>query len=333
MSFSQSDKIGLLVHNMKILSRILKMASANTRMIVAAQYTAAGEAADETAFRDMDQRLKKGAGWFSILSRDIRFCLDAMLLIDKKQTSGSAELLFDRYRKLVKSGFLRQQQTYIAAAMLAGAEENGLDAIIAKANEMYKLLKKRHFVLTNGGDVSLIILLAQLDAEAPVLIEREEYYFEGLQKYGFRRNNDLQTLACVLAFLSDQPSRSLIEKCAAVKNSIAANRIRLHSNCYPIYGMIALLQDEDQAVQEIANFYQAMREEKMSLFIDKDFYFQTAAHLCIGSRLQAEGQERAADPGIVSMTDLLIRAQEAAQAAAMAASASAVIAANSSGAN
>lgn len=253
-----------------------------------------------------------------------------MLLINKKQTSDTGAL-FDRYRKLVKGGFLRQQQTYIAAAMLIGTEENRLEALIDKAQAIYKLLKKRHFVLTSGGNVSLIILLAQLKAEESELVGREEYYFEGLQKYGFHKNNDLQTLACMLALLSNEPSRPLIEKCAAVKETIRAGKLRLYSSCYPVYGMIALLKNENQAVQDVLDFYQAMREGKLSLFIDRDFYFQTAAYLYVGSQLKSEGQEEMTDPGMINLADTLIRAQEAAEAAAVAASASAVIAANSSG--
>lgn len=62
MSFTQGKRLGLLVRNLKKLNEILKMASANTRMAVAAQFTAAGEEVDEAAFQDMDRELKKEAG-------------------------------------------------------------------------------------------------------------------------------------------------------------------------------------------------------------------------------------------------------------------------------
>lgn len=331
MPYSTDEQIELLAQNTRIISKKLKWISANTSMLVAAQFTGAGKVFDEEAFREMDRALKREAGWFSVLSQDIRYCLSTLLLMKDAEASG-IEMLFNNYRKLVKAGFSREQQTYLAAALFVGSEEN-LSSIIEKAEELYRLLKKKHFVLTNRGDVSLILLLSQLNEDAVSLIDREEFYFNVMQKYGFHKNNDLQTLSCMLAFLSDEPNSELADKCASVKEMTRAGKLRLQSSCYPVYGIIALLNNENQAVQDILELYQSMREQKFSLFIDKNFYFQTAAFLYTRAQLNQDSQSLTIDPGLLAMADSLIRAQEAAQAAAIATSTSAVIAASSNGGN
>lgn len=320
------ELIERFAENMQRSAEDQKWVAANTRIIIATQYTCAGMSYDRDRFRAMDQAIKKNAGWFTALTRDIRCCLSAFVLTKGKDESAADEL-FENYRKLVKAGFLRQQQTYMAAALLLDKE--AAEETLSKAIRLYTLLKKRHFLLTNKGDVSLILLLATRDESETVLVDREEFYFDRLNRYGFHKNNDLQTLSCLLAFSSDGSSEQLADKCVAIKSDVQARRLRLAVNCYPIYGILALLPDENHTVDEVAALYQKLREKKFSHFIDKNFYFQTAASLYAQFMFSSKGNGMA-DPGLIAMADHLIRIQEAAQAAAIAASTSAVIADGSS---
>jgi hypothetical protein len=328
---TEADQLfDLLEENMQRVAASLKWVAANTQIIIAAQFTSSGKSFNENEFQAIDREMKKKSGWFTALSRDIRYCLDALLLTNGHGNADVSQLFAD-YQKLVKSGFLRQQQTYLAAAILAGQGKDP-DDLLVKAVDLYKLLKKKHFILTNKGDISLILLLAQRDEPAATLVEREEFYFDSLGKYGFHNNNDLQTLSCMLAFMTDDRSENLVDKCVSIKSRVRDNQVRVTASCYPVYGILALLNDEKHTVGEVIAFYQALREKRFSHFIDKSFYFQTAVFLY--TRLQFAGDKSGAiDPALLTMADTLIRVQEAAQVAAIAASTSAVIASGSSNGN
>lgn len=210
---------------------------------------------------------------------------------------------------------------------MAGGE-SGTGAWIRKTYRLYELLNDEHPILTSKGDVSMLLLLARLEEEPSATVEREEYYFDELNHSGFRKNNDLQNLSCMLAYLSDHRQRSLIGKCVSVKQTLEHEWIRLSSSCYPVYGMLALLEDERAALHEVLFLDRALRDQKFSFFKDKNFYFQTAAMLYVSDQLTRDSNH-VVDPGLMTMADSIIRAQQAAQAAAMAAAASATAAASS----
>lgn len=334
MTFHAEHEAESLAEDMREVSHVLKMVSSETQMIIASQYTASRKQFDGNRFLEMDHMLKKSAGWFSILGRDTRYCLGAMLLTHNEEQL-EIDTLFQIYRKFVASGFSRSQQTYLAAAMLTcSGGERQLETVLKKTEEIYGLLKKRHYVLTQKGDITLIALLAQLDEDSGALVDREEQYFSELQKHGFRKNDALQSLACMLAFLSDHYQRTLVEKCAFIKEEVRNRGLRLHADCYPAYGTLALLEDAQQTVGHVLDLFSRLKAEKLSLFISKNIYFQTASYLYMATQLQEADLNQKMDPGLIVMADTLIRAQEAlAAAAAASAGAAAAAAASGSGGN
>ncbi|MCO7126798.1 DUF4003 domain-containing protein [Sporolactobacillus shoreicorticis] len=325
MNTALDDQLSLLEENMDLLTKRLKMTSASTRLILAATYTASGDRFDEAEFRRIDEQMKGATGWFTVLSREIRFCINA-ILIQKHAEPNSVRVI---YGYLIKAGFARQQQTYIAAAILSGMNHPKAFQISEKAFSLYRLLKKEHPILTNKSDVSLIVLLVQLEEDVAELLEKEEHIYTYLNKNGFRKCDDLQTLACLLAYISESTGSKLAQKTARIKEALEDQKIRLRSSCYPIYGVLALLANEYETAGAVIEFYQQMRSKKISLFIGKDLYFQTAASLYINEVLNGENKQRLIDPSLLVMTEMVIRAQQAATAAAIAASTSAAAASNS----
>ncbi|MDF2910610.1 MAG: hypothetical protein K0Q56_1491 [Sporolactobacillus laevolacticus] len=72
----------------------------------------------------------------------------------------------------------------------------------------------------------------------------------------------------------------------------------------------SLLANENEAVRHVLQFYEQLREEKLSLLIGKKIYFQTAVSLYISEELNAQYNERTIDPILLAMTDIVIRAQK-----------------------
>ncbi|WP_353947912.1 DUF4003 family protein [Sporolactobacillus sp. Y61] len=331
MPVNLDNETGLLVKNMKRVSHALRMVQANLLLNIASQYTAAGRLFEKDEFTTRDSKLKKESGWFSVLTRDIRYCISAMLIL---QNNGETETksFFEMYRKLIHSGFSRSQQTYLAAACLTCSSDSQLQDVPGRADQIYQLLKKRHFVLTQKSDVTLVVLLAQLNENASILVEREEHYFSALQQLGFRKNNALQSLACMFASLFDHYNRQVVEKCASIKDLISDHHIRLRSDCYPVYGLLALCEETHHTVIEVLNLTEKLKKEKLSMFIDKNLYFMTASYLYICALMNEKGTNQKADTGLIVLADHLIRVQEAVTAASLSASAG-VIAASSNGGN
>lgn len=143
-----------------------------------------------------------------------------------------------------------------------------------------------------------------------VIIEREERVYSKLIEFGFRKCDDLQTLACLITYMSQDNELNLANKCGHIKALIEQSGWRLKSNCYPIYGILSLLANENEAVRHVLQFYEQLREEKLSLFIGKELYFQTAVSLYISEELNAQYNERTIDPILLAMTDIVIRAQK-----------------------
>ncbi|MFT8311451.1 MAG: DUF4003 family protein [Sporolactobacillus sp.] len=325
MNLMLDDKLNLLEKNMDLLTKQLKMTSANTRLILASIYTASGVRFDTAAFYRVDEQMKGATGWFTVLSREIRYCINAMLI----QKQAEPDFVRVIYGYLVKAGFTRQQQTYIAAAILAGMDPSKAFQISEKAFSLYKLLKKKHPFLTNKNDVSLIVLLAQLEEDTNELVEKEERIYTHLNENGFRKCDDLQTLACLLAYISEGSSLRLARKAAQIKSAMEDQGMRLRASCFPMYGVLALLANENEAAGQVIEFYQQIRNKKLTLFVGKDLYFQTAASLFVNEVLNGEEKQKSIDPSLLVMTEMVIRAQQAASAAAIAASTSAAAASNS----
>ncbi|MET1249889.1 DUF4003 family protein [Sporolactobacillus sp. STCC-11] len=325
MNAALDDKLNLLEKNMDLLTKQLKMISANTRLILAANYTASGERFDEAAFLSVDEQMKGATGWFTVLSREIRYCINVMLIQNHSEPDSVRVI----YGYLVKDGFTRQQQTYIAAAILAGMDRREARRVSEKAFALYKLIKKKHPILTNKNDVSLIVLLAQLEEGVTELLEKEERIYTYLNENRFRKCDDLQTLACLLAYISEGTSLRFAQKAVQIKSALEDRGMRLRASCYPMYGVLALLANEHEAAGAVSEFYQQIREKKLSLFIGKDLYFQTAAALFVNEALNGEDKHKSIDPSLLVMTEMVIRAQQAATAAAIAASTSAAAASNS----
>jgi hypothetical protein len=71
-----------------------------------------------------------------------------------------------------------------------------------------------------------------------VIIEREERVYSKLIEFGFRKCDDLQTLACLITHMSQDNELNLANKCGHIKALIEQSGWRLKSNCYPIYGIL-----------------------------------------------------------------------------------------------
>jgi hypothetical protein len=91
---------------MKTCAGALKWASANTRLIVAGQFSAADKVMDTERFRTIDQAIKNAAGLFSSLSGEIRACISAMLMLHGFRAADS-ETFKEAYRALIAGGFSR----------------------------------------------------------------------------------------------------------------------------------------------------------------------------------------------------------------------------------
>src|SRR5699024_9762353 len=224
-------------------------------MPIAATYVMRNQPFDEERFFSIAHTLKQKAGFFSPLKSELRYTIASILDLYFKKPLEQISAFFQLYDEMIQAKFSRGNFTYISASILLTNtdEDTGTSELIQKAKMIYEKMRKQHPFLTSASDYPLATLLA---LEQDGAHERMDDIYKELNKNGFSKGNDLQTLSHILSLETNKAKNELVSRSIHVYDSFKDIGIKQKATYYPVMGMIALLPPDSIDMQAIHNIYE-----------------------------------------------------------------------------
>ncbi len=298
-------------------------------MLVSSMYVINGRAFDLERFNEISKHIQTQVGAFNTLrSSSERFSIAAMLDIKCDEPEVGFQSYLDLYELLVSGGFRRGMFTYIAAVVLfsSNVAPTNYEEIGAKAQDVYKAMKKEHRFLTSQDDYPLSVLLATRNEEISILMERVEGYYHQLHQLGFRKGNDLQFLSHILSLVPEGNATQLSQRCLDIYETITTLWKKPKSLLYPTIGMLALTDEGQLNLKEVMVIAERLNSEKDFKW-DKDLNFMFAVNLLISEKME---DPTVSNTGMMTTIEVILQAQQAAMVASMTAVSAAAATSSSS---
>lgn len=323
---SLEDKVDQFLSIYTELKKALKWKVSDKKMImlVSSMYVVNNRPFDLQQYLRISEHIKSSVDVFNTLRSSQRFSIAAMLDIHFDRAEDVFQSYLHLYEALVKGGFKRGMFTYIAAGVIFTSDTNPAkyNALIEKAQRIYKAMKKEHMFLTTQNDYPLAVLLASQNKEIHLLIEHIEGFYHELQTKGFRKGNDLQFLSHILS-LNPKGDRTLLSnRCMQINEKISQLGKKLKTMNYPTIGMLALCDQNQLDLEKIIELTERLSSEKDFKW-QKDLNLMLIVHLFMS---EITKDTTVSNTGMMTTIEIMMQAQQA----AMIASITAVTAASSS---
>lgn len=254
-------------------------------------------------------QIKKKATMFSPMKSQPRFTTGALLDINFEQPEKQVDLLFNYYDIFRKEKFKASVFTYISASIIITNQHNNsnIHGVIRKAKDIYDGMKHEHSFLTSDSDYPLATLLAFESENRDNLIQRMEYFYDGLHKNGFRKGNDLQFLSHILSLGRDTSVDTLISRSIHIFDHFKGSGIKPKPTHYPIIGMLSLLPESEVDMKSIQQIYKRLNGEKHFKW-QKDTNLMVAVGFSVKEKLT---HTQLAETNIHTTIEMVIQAQQA----------------------
>lgn len=266
------------------------------------------------------ETIKKQAGLFSSIRSESRYIAAGMLDVSFEDPEDRIPAWFHAYEELVQAKFKRGIFTYIAASVLmknAGAEPNEYRAWIQKAKKIYDGMKKEHLFLTSAEDYPLAMLLATRDPDD--IIERNERFYEELNRRGFRKGNHLQMLSHILTLDQEERTEVLISRTVEVFDFFKEAGMKRKTLYYPVMGMLAMIPAAELDMGKVVQIYDQLNQNNHFKW-QKDMNATLAASFFVKDKLESS---TLIETSLYTTIETILQAQQAAISASIAASAAA----------
>ncbi|MFD1707641.1 DUF4003 family protein [Siminovitchia sediminis] len=313
-------RLTVYLETYEIMRKKMKWVSDPKFVMTAASFYAMNEKPfDISRYWNLAESIKKQAGLFSLIRSESRYITAAMLDVSFDQPETMIPVFFSAYDDLIDAKFQRSIFTYIAAAVLmkqTGSEPDTYRPAIQKAKQIYDGMKKEHRIITSAEDYPLAVLLA---SKGPGnVIERNERFYEHLNRFGFQKGNHLQMLSHILTLDEENHPDVLINRTIQVFDSFKEAGIKQKTLFYPIMGMLAMIPPSELDMKHVAWIYEQLNQTKPFKW-QKDLNTTLAASFFVKDRLE---NSSLIETSLNTTIETILQAQQAAVTAAITASAS-----------
>ncbi len=247
----------------KTISRVQPLLSMYAYPVCAEMFVERGIEPDLKKLKKCERILIKKAGLFSDFSGT-----SALVIISLLSMSDDPEAMYDRLkdaRDLVRRYFPAVPDYVALAAIVLNEEEDQSrwEEITRQAADIYNALKKRHRILTSGGDVLLSLLLVRSGKEREVVTADAKACAKLLAAHELDPKS-LQALSRVLSLADGDPE----EKCDRFTRlyALLSEHGRKYGKEYqiPMLGLAAMLpQDIEEVAQDIIDVDNFLSKEDM----------------------------------------------------------------------
>lgn len=274
------QKLDKLIDLFQQISAQYKWEQSLTNHFAALTYTINNRNFDKEKIEDVRAHIKKTTGVFSSYRGTSKIIISALLACQYDNPKQEFNKMLNYDKKMKDAGFKNSMFLPIANyALLATCSEEGADARIKKAIEIYGEMKKNHPWLTGGDDQPISILLANSDTTVNIIIDSMEECYKLLNENDFGKNNGLQFLSHILGFRQEE-NKVKVLRCKEIFDKLKENKMKVYSGGYAVIGFLAILGDKGyEAVDQVIEVVKILRSTKKYKWLTKETHLYTAASL------------------------------------------------------
>lgn len=294
-----------------------------------------GKAFDGDKVKELMQFIRKNTGVFSPFRVNV-FVLASLLYLGSKRPEDRFIRIRDHLKLLKEKGFKKSRylpmMSYTLDSIMfddkvqdmAIQTESYRNGVVEKAKLAYDEMKRNHPWITGGEDYPLALLIAHGDKSS----ERIESIYSRLNGHGFKKGNELQNLANILA-VSDEDERTLIDKAVQMERRCREREFKIKPIMYAGLGIMALVDDETDPMDKVIGLSNELRKMKKFKWLDRNLLFMFAV-LLVSEEVKKELSGKTIMESTLSITiEQLVLAQTAVMVSVITASTSASTAASS----
>ena len=243
-------KCELLIKNRSLIHDEFKLENGLMSVAAALIYTGSGREADVEKLRECRKILKENAGALSTFRNTFE-----LALLSKMALSADPEKYLEDvmsvYRWILNGKLVDNPYMILAAALICDRKrQNEADDIIAKCDELLKLMNKKHPVLTSSEDISYAMMLALSDRDTDSIINDMEecrVYLKKTCKIS-AGSNAIQGLSEILA-LTDRDMKASCDRIAGIINLLKERKIDYGTDYeFPAFGLLADIDADPESL-------------------------------------------------------------------------------------
>ncbi|TSI11002.1 DUF4003 family protein [Lysinibacillus sp. BW-2-10] len=193
-------------------------------------------------------------------SSTISYRFAAQLVLGNGDIPSTLPELIENDHLLKEAKFKSSPFRAIGALFLQGDKEQHA----ARAKELYTEMNRNQRILTSAEDIPYVVYLTiPSDTQALVQAETIDRYYNELRKHQFAMGNHLQALAQIATIYSSTYNEVLLHYVIQLKEELTKRNIKLKKMHYPYLGVLALAATNNMKMDEIANLYNQLMEQKI----------------------------------------------------------------------
>lgn len=316
------QKVDLMVENYHTLKGSFKMEYNLLKHLVAMSNALKGRMVNIDTIKEIRKHIKDETGFTSYFRGTNAFILANLLSLEEDYKESFKSILAV-YDKLRTEKFKNSQYLPLACYTIAKEVDRGnWDYAINRMKQFYQRMKENHYWLTSVDDYVFAALLATTDLDVSQASIKIEECYNTLNKSGFYKGNDLQTLSHILA-LGEEGVEEKCSKASKIYHGLKDNKCKLQYSGLASIGVLTLISsDTDKIVNEVTEVYDYIYEKDGYGFWSLDKSMRTI----LASNLVADFYIDNIKKGILqvalsnSINAIIIAQQQAAIVAACAAS-------------
>ena len=266
MKESIKNKVDLLVSNKEKIEKEFKWGYSLMNIAAALVFTGANKEVDIDRLKECKTVLKKNTGTFSSFQSDSEAVIvSKMALADNpEQYINDVKAIYDILNK--KHTFDNPYLIQGAICIYEAGRINEAEAIAEKYRELYKMMEKKHPILTSSDDIVYVVLLAMTDKDVDTIFNEIEDCYTYLKKDVKLKvgNNELQGLGEILALTSGN-IREKSDKVVNLYNTILGHGVKWgkeHNEFGSLGTLIDINVDNDTLIDEIVEVSDYLKNSK-----------------------------------------------------------------------
>ncbi|MBL4936604.1 DUF4003 domain-containing protein [Clostridium sp. YIM B02515] len=331
MNVELKQKVDLMVDNYSDLKAGFKWEANLIKHFSALVHATKDKRVDIDKLKEIKQYIKEETSWTSYFRGTGEFLIVNLLAFEEDYKSFFENML-NAYDKMKEAGFKRSPQLPLAAyTIVKQVPIDEWSYRIQRTKKFFDKMKENHYWLTSSDDYVFAAVLATTDFEVEATSKKIEECYSFLNKEGFYKGNDLQTLSHILA-IGEEDVEEKCSKAVSLYKNLKEVNCKLQYTGLATLGLLALItNDVSKTVSEIKEVFDYISDKDGYGFwgIDKN----TKVILC--ATLVSDYYVDEIKKGVLQITlsnsinAIIIAQQQAAIAAACAASAAAASSASS----
>lgn len=318
-------KVDLLSENYDILKTKFKWDPPLVKYFGSMVYAMKGQNIDAEKIDEIKKYIKEHTSWTSYFRTTNSFMLSCLLSFEQNYEQFFNDTL-SAFEKMKEDGIKNSLYTPWAAYTIAKEVQRGdYDFKIKRMKEFYSGMKKKHFFITSSDDYVFSAILAITDLDINITLEKIEETYNFLNKLGFIKGNDLQTLSHVLV-LGEEDTNTKCERAAEIYKKLKEKKCSLKYSALSSLGVLTLICDNtDKIVNDVKEVYDYMYTKKGFGFWNISSHVRAILSSNIVSSYYIDGINRGILPVTLanSINSIIIAQNQAAIVAACSAGAAA----------